>query len=58
MKCMPNHCPVWTEIGVKELGSHSMHFEIDVEAYDEEGAVEARSKSEGYRRPKEAETER
>jgi Endoribonuclease L-PSP len=41
-KWMPNHCPVWTEIGVKQLGSNLMNFEIDVEAYDEEGAAEAR----------------
>ena len=41
-KWMPNHYPVWTELGVKQLGSDLMHIEIDVEAYDEEGAVEAR----------------
>ena len=41
-KWMPDHCPVWTELGVKQLGSEWMHFEIDVEAYDEEGAAEAR----------------
>ncbi|KAM3448617.1 hypothetical protein MY3296_007650 [Beauveria thailandica] len=37
-KWMPDHRPVWTELGVKELGSNKMHFEIDVEAYDPEGA--------------------
>ena len=36
-KWMPDHCPVWTEIGVNELGVDTMHFEIEVEAYDEEG---------------------
>ena len=41
-KWMPNHCPVWTEIGVKQLGADTMNFEIEVEAYDEEGAAEAR----------------
>lgn len=41
-KWMPNHCPVWTQLGVSHLGSKQMHFEIDVEAYDEEGAAEAR----------------
>lgn len=41
-KWMPDHCPVWTELGVKQLGSDLMNIEIDVEAYDEEGAAEAR----------------
>ena len=40
-KWMPDHCSVWTEVGVKELGLETMHFEIEVEAYDEEGAAEA-----------------
>lgn len=39
---MPDHFAVWTELGVKELGDEAMHFEIDVEAYDEEGAAMAR----------------
>ncbi|KAI2776829.1 YjgF-like protein [Daldinia loculata] len=39
---MPNHQPVWTEIGVKQLGMDTMHIEIEVQAYDEEGAAEAR----------------
>lgn len=41
-KWMPDHCATWTELGVKELGLPTMHFEIDVEAYDEEGAAEVR----------------
>jgi enamine deaminase RidA (YjgF/YER057c/UK114 family) len=40
-KWMPDHRAVWTEIGVKQLGADSMHFEIEVEAFDEEGAAEA-----------------
>ncbi|KAI9658511.1 MAG: hypothetical protein M1831_003949 [Alyxoria varia] len=44
-KWMPEHYAVWTELGVKELGSEAMHFEIDVEAYDEEGAAKARKKN-------------
>ncbi|KAI1074428.1 putative L-PSP endoribonuclease family protein [Whalleya microplaca] len=41
-KWMPSHYPTWTEIGVRELGLDTMHFEIEVSAYDEEGAAEAR----------------
>ena len=41
-KWMPNQCPVWTETGVKQEGADTMNFEIEVEAYDEEGAAEAR----------------
>ncbi|QDS69480.1 hypothetical protein FKW77_006456 [Venturia effusa] len=41
-KWMPEHKATWTQLGVKELGLDTMHFEIDVEAYDEEGAEEAR----------------
>jgi enamine deaminase RidA (YjgF/YER057c/UK114 family) len=41
-KWMPDHKATWTLLGVKELGLETMHFEIDVEAYDEEGAEEAR----------------
>lgn len=33
-KWMPNHSPLWTEVGVKQLGIEAMHFEIDVEAHD------------------------
>lgn len=32
------HKATWTLLGVKELGLETMHFEMDVEAYDEEGA--------------------
>jgi enamine deaminase RidA (YjgF/YER057c/UK114 family) len=38
-KWMPNHAPVWTQVGVKMLGGIDMHFEIEVEAYDAEGAT-------------------
>lgn len=41
-KWMPDHQPIWTEVGVKQLGDDSMNFEIEVEAYDEDGAKEAR----------------
>ncbi|KAI9151330.1 putative L-PSP endoribonuclease family protein [Paramyrothecium foliicola] len=41
-KWMPNHQVVWTELGVNQLGSDKMHFEIDVEAYDPDGAAEAK----------------
>jgi hypothetical protein len=40
-KYFGNHCPIWTELGVKQLGADDMHFEIDVEAFDPEGAKEA-----------------
>lgn len=33
-KWMPEQRPIWTELGVKELGLKEMRFEIDVEAYD------------------------
>ncbi|KAF3054767.1 hypothetical protein CFAM422_013252 [Trichoderma lentiforme] len=36
---MPGHHPTWTELGVKELGLPTMHIEIEVEAYDPEGAT-------------------
>lgn len=41
-KWMPEHTPIWTELGVNHLGLKEMNIEIDVEAYDEEGAAEAR----------------
>ncbi len=41
-KWMPDHQPVWTLIGVTKLGLESMRVEIEVSAYDEEGAEEAR----------------
>lgn len=38
-KYMPDHQPIWTEIGVKQLGAEDMHVEIEVAAYvDGEGA--------------------
>lgn len=37
-KWMPDHRPIWTELGVRKLGAEKMKFEIDVEAYDREGA--------------------
>jgi hypothetical protein len=38
-KWMPGHAAIWTALGVKELGAGSqMHIEIDVEAFDPEGA--------------------
>lgn len=33
-KWMPNHKPIWTEIGVKQLGAPNMNVEIEVVAYD------------------------
>ena len=39
---MPKHCPIWTEISAEQLGADTMHFEIEVEAYDDEGAAETR----------------
>ena len=41
-KWMPDHQPVWTEVGVRQLGTDAMNFEIEVEAFDEEGAEVAR----------------
>ncbi|KAJ6789332.1 hypothetical protein PWT90_01072 [Aphanocladium album] len=35
---MPENRPIWTELGVAALGAPGMKFEIDVEAYDPEGA--------------------
>lgn len=40
-KWMPNHAPIWTEIGVKRLGAPDMRVEIEVVAYDPEGAKSA-----------------
>lgn len=42
-KWMPNHAPVWTEVGVKQLGAPTMHFEIEVEAHDEEGGAKSKT---------------
>lgn len=33
-KYMPDHSPIWTQIGVKQLGAPLMHVEIEVSAYD------------------------
>lgn len=41
-KWMPDHQPTWTTIGVRELGLDTMHIEVEVQAYDEEGAAESR----------------
>ncbi|KPM40207.1 hypothetical protein AK830_g6352 [Neonectria ditissima] len=38
-KWMPDHQPIWTEIGVAKLGADNMHVEIEVSAHDPEGAV-------------------
>lgn len=37
-KYMPDHQPIWTEIGVQKLGADGMNVEIEVVAYDPEGA--------------------
>ena len=39
---MPEHTPVWTGVGVRELGLETMRLEVEVEAWDEEGAAVAR----------------
>jgi hypothetical protein len=38
-KWFPDHSPIWTELGVTQLGVDEMHFEIDVEAHDPQGAA-------------------
>lgn len=38
---MPNHQPLYTCIGVQRLGEDDMRVEIEVEAYDPEGAAKA-----------------
>lgn len=35
-KWMPDHRPIWTEIGVKQLGDPKMHIEIEVVAHVDE----------------------
>ncbi|CAJ0547525.1 Ff.00g042790.m01.CDS01 [Fusarium sp. VM40] len=40
-KWMPNHKVIWTQLGVKELGVPEMMVEIEVSAYDPEGASKA-----------------
>jgi len=42
-KWMPDHKPIWTEIGVKQLGAPGMNVEIEVVALDVEGAEKARA---------------
>ncbi|KAL6409272.1 hypothetical protein AUP68_05644 [Ilyonectria robusta] len=41
-KWMPDHQPIWTEIGVAKLGAEGMNVEIEVVAHDPEGAVKAK----------------
>lgn len=41
-KWMPDHQPVWTVVGVTKLALEGMRVEIEVSAYDEEGAEEVR----------------
>ena len=41
----PGPKPVWTEVGVAALGLDTMHLEIEVEAFDLEGAAKAREES-------------
>jgi enamine deaminase RidA (YjgF/YER057c/UK114 family) len=41
-KRMPNHKPIFTCVGVTELGMEGMRVEIEACAYDEEGAAQAR----------------
>lgn len=38
-KWMPQHCPIWTEIGVRQLGAPGMRIEIEVVAFEPHGAV-------------------
>ena len=44
---MPDNKPVWVEVGVAAFGLDTMHFEIEVEAFDPEGAAKAKSGEEG-----------
>ncbi|KAL8918471.1 MAG: hypothetical protein Q9172_005412 [Xanthocarpia lactea] len=41
-KWMPDHQPLLTCVGVTKLGIEGMHIELEVSAYDEEGAEAAR----------------
>lgn len=36
-KWIPDHQPIWTQIGVKQLGVPGMEVEIEVVAYDPKG---------------------
>jgi enamine deaminase RidA (YjgF/YER057c/UK114 family) len=40
-KWMPGNLATWTEAGVSQLGAKAMRFEVEVEAYDPEGARKA-----------------
>ncbi|KAG4440192.1 hypothetical protein IFR05_004337 [Cadophora sp. M221] len=40
-KWMPDHAPIWTCVGVTRLGDDDMRVEIEVSAYDPEGAKAA-----------------
>jgi enamine deaminase RidA (YjgF/YER057c/UK114 family) len=40
-KWMPNHKPIWTEVGVAKLGAPDMRVEIEVVAYDPQGVKTA-----------------
>ncbi|KAF5629961.1 flavin depend monooxygenase [Fusarium tjaetaba] len=40
-KWMPNHRVIWTQIGVRQLGVPTMYCEIEVSAYDPDGANKA-----------------
>ncbi|KAK5075035.1 hypothetical protein LTS08_001882 [Lithohypha guttulata] len=33
-KWMPDHMPIWTQVGVRQLGADGMNVEIEVVAYD------------------------
>lgn len=33
-KWLPDHMPIWTSIGVKQLGAPGMNIEVEVVAYD------------------------
>lgn len=46
-KWMPNHQPIWTCVGVSRLGEDDMRVEIEVSAFDPEGAVAARDEKQG-----------
>ncbi|KAI1164586.1 putative L-PSP endoribonuclease family protein [Nemania serpens] len=37
----PDHSPTWTAVGVARLGEDHMRIEIEVQAYDPEGAKKA-----------------
>lgn len=42
---MADHAATWTEAGVSHLGAEGMRFEIEVEAYDPEGAAHEAKKT-------------